>query len=246
MDGDTHLRLQGTSHPRTPFRATQLGFVPLSAPYRGLPSLGMQQLPPAHTQAVIHRQEVSSWWSLPDLQVGLVPMGTVGSRQVKPRLPRQLLGTEQGWQSRGTEHTPTPGTACSQGQVGAMQGRSRMGGSGGACVPGSILVLVGIYGCISRAVGATGQSGHRQSHSKGVSSMPGGGQSAGGDSGWAGLESRSQQGYQWLAEGHGCMGRAEAGVRGPAWKTTSAGHWLPRALQVAVPSTASLPFSGHW
>lgn len=49
----------------------------------------MQHLPPSHTQAVIHRQEESSWRSLPDLQVGLVPMGTAGSRQVRPRLLQQ-------------------------------------------------------------------------------------------------------------------------------------------------------------
>lgn len=116
--------------PWGPFGAALLGFVPLSVPYRGWASLGMRQLPPAHIQAVIHRQEVSSWRSLPDLQVGLVPMGTVESRQVRPWLPPQLLGTEQGWQSRGTEHTPMPGAARSQGQAGATQGRSWMGGRG--------------------------------------------------------------------------------------------------------------------
>lgn len=93
-------------------------------------------------------------------------------------------------------------------------------------------------------------------HGPTVSSVPGGGQGASGGSGWAGMESQSQQGYWWLAEGHGCMGRAEAGVRGAVWKTTSAGClqdpavsgnvWIPLALQVAALATASLPFSGHW
>lgn len=128
-----HLRLQD---PGAPFRAAHLGFVPLSVPRRGWASLGTQQLPPAHTQAVIHRQELSSWWSLPDLQVGLVPMGTVGSRQVRPQLPQHLLGTEQGWQSWGTEHVPMPGAARSQGQAGWVAGGERLS-------PGSILVFVG-------------------------------------------------------------------------------------------------------
>lgn len=82
-----HLRLKGSCHPGFPFGAVWLGFVLLSIPNQGWANLGRQPLPPAHTQAVIHRQEVSSWWSLPDLQVGLVPMGTVGSRQMRPQLP---------------------------------------------------------------------------------------------------------------------------------------------------------------
>lgn len=101
-----HLRLKGTRYPGLPFGAVWLGFVLLSVPYQGWANLGRQPLPPAHTQAVIHRQEVSSWWSLPDLQVGLVPMGTVGSRQVRPQLPWQFVGTEQGWQSWGLSTPP--------------------------------------------------------------------------------------------------------------------------------------------
>ena len=43
---------------------------------------------------------------------------------------------------------------------------------------GSIPVSVGVHGYISRAVGATGQSGHPRSHREGMSSVPGGGQGA--------------------------------------------------------------------
>lgn len=101
-----HLRLKGTCHPGLPFGAVWLGFVLPSVPCQGWANLGKQPLPPAHTQAVIHRQEVSSWRSLPDLQGGLVPMGTVGSRQVRPQLPWQFVGAEQGWQSWGLSTSP--------------------------------------------------------------------------------------------------------------------------------------------
>lgn len=96
--------------PWLSFGAVWLGFVLLSVPYQGWANLGKQQLPPAHTQAVIHRQEVSSWRSLPDLQVGLVPMGTVGSRQVRPQPPGSSWGLSKSGRV-GAEHTPMLGAA---------------------------------------------------------------------------------------------------------------------------------------
>lgn len=86
--------------------------------------------------------------------------------------------------------------------------------------PGSILVFAGLCGCISGAVGAMGQREHSRFRREGVRRVPRGGQGAGGVSGWAGLEGRSQQGYWCLAEGHGCMGRAEAGAMGVLCKKT--------------------------
>lgn len=75
-------------------------------------------MPPAHRQAVIHGQEVSSWRSLPDLQVGLIPMGTAGSRQVRPRLPAAAWGPGKAGGAAGGPSVPAAmGTACPQTQA---------------------------------------------------------------------------------------------------------------------------------
>lgn len=165
-----------------------------------MPGLGQ---PPARTQAVIHRQEVSSWRSLPDLQVGLVPMGTVGSRQVRPQLPDSSWGLSKADTARGLSMPPCWGWPAARARQGPLR-------AGPGCVagfehrfPGSILVLVSLCRCISGAVGATGQRGQPRSNREGVSSVSGQrGQGAGGVSMWVRLERRSQWGYWWLAEGH--------------------------------------------
>lgn len=142
--------------------------------------------PPARTQAVIHRQEVSSWWSLPDLQMGLVPMGTVGSRQVRPQLPDSSWGLSKADTARGLSMPPCWGWPAARASLragpGCMTGFKHM-------FPGSILVLVSLCRCISGAVGATGQRGQPWSNREGVSSVSGqSGQGAGRVSVGVGLE----------------------------------------------------------